>query len=250
MIKIELGDKPHELTQELQASLTKEYKTNGTSVWNRSFLKKAVLGFSNSKCCYTECKLNSESTYMEIDHFYPKKYYPDEVMEWGNLLPSSKKSNSTKGELNTRLLPIINPTIDDPKTHLYIKNFRFYPKTEIGRRTIDYTALNDRTHFVNKRFAICVAILEILENLREDLVDLIVDIKKNHRKLTRLHSKYKNLLEESSRKEEYSAIISTTILSDHNFEILNDKFAEIGFWDDELNDLIAELNFCNLGEDN
>ena len=72
MIKLDLPDKPIKLTDELIAELTAKYLEDDSNVWNLKFLRKSVLEFSFDKCCYTECKLNCESKYMEIDHFYPK----------------------------------------------------------------------------------------------------------------------------------------------------------------------------------
>ena len=163
MIKLELPQKPERLSKELQQSLTKEYKKDGKPVWNKSFIRNAVEKIAFRKCCYSESRLGEESKYMEIDHFYPKKYFPKKVVEWGNLLPSSKKCNVSKGSHNTLAEPIINPCVDNPKDHLYIQNYRFYGKTEKGRLTIDIVALNDREHFVNKRFKMLIKLLKILK---------------------------------------------------------------------------------------
>ncbi len=248
MIKLNLPDKPDKLTDQLITDLTNNFLLDSSDVWNKSFIRKSVLEFSYNKCCYTECKLDVESKYMEIDHFFPKKHFPNDVLKWGNLLPSCKKSNTTKGELNTELHPIINPTFDDPKDHLKIKGFRFYEKTEIGRRTIDYTALNDRKHFVNKRYEIGIKIIEILEDINQNLNDLILDIVSNHQKITRLVNKYKNLLKESDRTSEYSATSATTILSESNNQLIINSLKENDFWDNELEQLTLELEFCSLCE--
>lgn len=248
MIKLDLPNKPVKLTDELIAELTAKYLSDNDDVWNKTFIRKSVLEFSYNKCCYTECRLNSESKYMEVDHFFPKVHFPNDVLTWGNLLPSCKKSNTTKGELNTQLYPIINPTIDDPKEHLKIIGFRFYDKSIIGRRTIDYTALNDRQHFVNKRYDIGIKIIEIIEEINQNLADLITDIDNNHQRITRLVNKYKNLLKEADRKEEFSATVSTTILTDSNNQIIINILKENNFWDIELEELILELNFCSLYE--
>jgi len=97
MIKLELPQKPTELTAKLQAQKTTEFINSGKKkkVWGMEWLKKAVLEMSFGKCCYTEIRLNEESKYMEIEHFYPKSKYPKKVLEWGNLLPSCKKCNIT-----------------------------------------------------------------------------------------------------------------------------------------------------------
>jgi hypothetical protein len=246
MIRLTLTERPAQLTDEVIEQLTNKYLEDGSDVWNRKFIRNSVLSFSFSKCCYTECKLNSESKYMEVDHFYPKVHFPNDVVRWGNLLPSCKKSNTTKGELNTQIEPIINPTIDNPKDHLYIKSFRFYHKTAIGRRTIEYTALNDRKHFVNKRYEIGVKVLEVLEEIKLNIEPLLEDIPLHNIQIKRLINKYKNLLSEAGREEEYSATISTTILSDNINSELLDLLKLNDLWDAELENLFEELNFCSL----
>ena len=39
---------------------------------------------THHKCAYSEVVLGENSTYIEINHFYPKSLYPDKVVEWGN----------------------------------------------------------------------------------------------------------------------------------------------------------------------
>ncbi|OQP62764.1 hypothetical protein A3860_25960 [Niastella vici] len=246
MIKLNLPARPIELTDELTLELTNQYIRDNSDVWNRKFIRDAVLAFSHNKCCYTECRLNSESKYMEVDHFHPKIHFPKDVVRWGNLLPSCKKSNTTKGELNTKLYPIVNPLVDSPKDHLYIKNFRFYHKSIIGRRTIDYTALNDRKHFVGKRFKIGMKVIEIIEEIRLNLEPLCIDVFSNELQIKRLLNSYKNLLAEAKREEEYSATISTIILSDDNNNILLNILAENDLLDDELEAFYHELEYCSL----
>ena len=98
MIKLDRTPKPVELTTALQVALTDEFKLTGKSVWNIDFIKKALLGFSNDKCCYCEANINEESKYLEVEHFHHKDTYKEEVLEWENLLPSCKKCNGTKIE--------------------------------------------------------------------------------------------------------------------------------------------------------
>lgn len=248
MIKLELIDKPKELTDEIFKKLTKEFKNTKSDVWNKKFIRESVLELSYSKCCYTECKLQVESKYMEVDHFYPKKHFPNKVVEWGNLLPCCKKSNTTKGELNTKRYPIINPLIDDPKDHLFIKAYRFYDKTPTGRRTIDNVAINDNDHFVKKRFEIGTKVIQILEdiwlNINENQNNIINNPTLRNRYLTKL----KNLLNECTRKNEYSATTSTVILEDSYYKKIYSFLCNKKFWDDELNKIKKDLIFCSLPE--
>lgn len=247
MIKFTLTEKPDELTDELVAELTKEFKETGKAVWKRKFIEEAVYLLSNGKCCFSEIKLNEESKYLEIEHFHPKSLYPDEVAKWGNLLPSCKKVNATKDNWDTKKFPIINPLIDDPKNHLYFKAGRLYDKTTLGRRTIDHTGINDRVHFVNKRIRIVADIMEKLEDLFFDFDDLgITDFKVKSRKFKIRIRKYKNLLQQGNRKETYAALTSSVILTDLNNEKIETLLKQKNLWDYELDELKKELQFCAL----
>jgi len=244
MIKLDLPDKPIQLTVDLQTRLTLEYKDTGKTVWKIEWLKKAVSDMSFGKCCFSEIRLGEESKYMEIEHFHSKNRYPDEVMEWGNLMPSCKKCNGTKLEHDTLNEPIVNPFTDNPKDYLFFKNYRYYPKNknEIGHRTIDVLGLNDHNHFVTPRFKIGNEIIERLQDFKDNVLNL--EDKRNARYILRL----KNLLEQGNRKEEYAALVSTTILSDENFKDIKELLKLKGFWDDEFESLKSELEFCALLE--
>ncbi|WP_270997396.1 HNH endonuclease, partial [Listeria seeligeri] len=57
---------------------------------------------------------------MEVEHFFAKKYHPERVLDWNNLLPACKRCNSNKGDWDVSLADqmAIDPTIMDPKVHI------------------------------------------------------------------------------------------------------------------------------------
>ncbi len=244
MIKLEINKKPEKLTTELQKSLTEEYKREKKAVWKKSFIKEAVEKIAFGKCCYSECRLGEEGNYMEIDHFYPKKYFPNKIVEWGNLLPTSKKCNSSKSSHNTMQEPIIHPCFDNPKEHLYIKDYRFYSKTPKGRLTIDIVSLNSRKHFVNKRFRNGNKILEILEDIKNGLEEN--KVKENIRIKNRILNKLKDLLREGTKENEYSATISTVILQSPDFMDIVNVLKKEMLWNSEFDNIFSELKYCSL----
>ncbi len=243
MIKLDLPKKPTQLTPELQAQKTQEFKDTGNAVWKISWLKDAVFHMAFGKCCYSEIRLGEESKFPEIEHFHPKSKYPDEVMLWGNLLPSCKKCNGIKGDHDTVVDRIVNPFTDKPKDYLFFKNYRYYSKNEIGRRTIDIVALNDRAQFVNRR---SIVGKEVTERLL-DFLDSFALITHSRTRIRYIY-RFKSLLQQGNRKKEYAALVSTIILSDTNFQTLEHLLKNNSLWDAELDGLKAELEFCSLPE--
>lgn len=244
MIKLRLPDCPAQLSEE-RTALTAEYQADNTkSVWGKPYIKKAVAAISNNKCIYSECQLNSESTYMEIDHFYPKGIYPDKVVEWGNLLPCCKKCNTTKNALDPQAIPIINPLVDTPKDYLYLLKSRYYSRNEKGKNTIDNLALNNREHFCNPRSILSLKIMEELEDLLEQ--SKTINWEELNTKRTRFINSLKGIMELGQPNSAYSANNATTILEDPSFERLKSLLQHHELWDVELTDLEKMINECAL----
>ena len=77
MIHIERTSKPTELTEELQKELTEKFKKdNDQRVWDRPFLKQALLNMSHEKCSYCEKKLGHGAPDMHVDHFNQRNTSP------------------------------------------------------------------------------------------------------------------------------------------------------------------------------
>ena len=134
MIKLTLIQKPIELTDEVERQLVSEFKTNGTSVWKKPYIENALLQMTHGKCAYSEQFVNQKSSYMEIDHFKYKDKYKDEVVRWGNLLPSCKKCNTTKHNHDVVLEPIVNPLVDEPNLQAFCSWIEAVYGSQISRR--------------------------------------------------------------------------------------------------------------------
>jgi len=247
MIKLELPIKPIELTTEFEKEAILKYKANkDDDFWKQDFIKEAVKKIAFGKCCYSESYLSEESNFMEIDHFYPKSIFPEKIVEWGNLLPSNKKCNGTKLNYNPINEPIINPLFDNPKEHLYIENYRFRYKSEIGKSTIEKVALNDYENFQTKRNRIGTEILDKLEDLATDLELFKNDYITNLRKKNHFVKKVKKLLFHGKKDQEYSALVSTIILLSEEYKVIENFLIENNFGDSEFEELKKELEFCCL----
>lgn len=237
MIKIQRTPCPEELNEENRRILTDEYKKLKKSVWNKRYIKEALFEMSEGKCVFCECKLCEESKYMEIEHFYPKSLYPDEVVDWNNLLPICKRCNVQKKDYDTKKCPIINPTIDDPKDHLFMCNYRFKGKNQLGNDTIELLELNDSDRLVGPRFSIGDKLADIMECLHREILDLgdlrVHDEIKVNNKIGRL----KRLLRSCLPEKEYSATCSSVLLKDRNYHNTVDILKKYDCWDEELEEL-------------
>ena len=94
MIQLQAKPRPPQLTDDLVAQLTADFKATQNAVWNKLYIKTALLEISHGKCCYCECNIKEESKYMEVEHFYAKSIYPEEVLDWRFLLPACKRCNA------------------------------------------------------------------------------------------------------------------------------------------------------------
>lgn len=241
MIKLDRTPKPVELTTELQVALTDEFILTGKSVWNIDFIKKNLLSLSNDKCCYCEANINEESKYLEVEHFHHKGQYKNEVLEWNNLLPSCKKCNGTKNDHDTKLEPIIDPSIDEPKKHLKYWRYRIKGTDDFGKLTVSVLNLNDQDRLVKKRYEIGNAIQVKLEQLNEITDDFINAVQTSTRRKNRIINGTKDLMKEGLPNSIYSATTATIILTDIEFGTLKAKLVLLNFWDEELSQLESDL---------
>lgn len=244
MIQLQAIEKPAQLTDDVVLQLTQEYKDNETDVWKKSYITEPLLKMSFGKCCFCETKVNEESKYMEVEHFYPKSLYEDEVAEWVNLLPICKRCNVKKSNHDTKKEPIIHPVYDNPKLHLELRNFRFYKRTELGKCTIEVVYLNDKQRLVDKRYEIGSKINESLEILLQSVQDYIDN--PITRRRNKIVGTLKNILLEGTKEYEYSATAATIILTDSNYQEIKQLFESSNLWIPEFSELEKQVEFCAL----
>lgn len=245
MIKLERGERPEELTDEVCEELKKLYaEDNDKDVWNspkiKKPLKKAMLEMSHGKCSYCECRLEIESKDATIDHFLPKSKNPDEVVEWKNLFPACLRCNRKK---NNREETIINPCENVPREYLGIRKanrFRFkaIDSQGIGKNTIDVINLNDIQRVMIPR-------MKEWELLEERLIEIEDDLKE-----VGFKKKYKNrlqkIMEDCLPDMSYSAIKATNLLNDDTYNMIKNIFMETGQWTDDLKKLEADIKHIAL----
>ncbi len=217
MIKLQRPQPPEELTEEVKKELLEKYESNGASVWRQPYLIKKLLEMSNSKCAYCECRVNEESKYMEVDHFYPKNKYGHRVIEWGNLLPSCKRCNgSSKRQHDPGEEPIIDPS------------------------------LNDQDKLVIKR-------KRIGDQLAQDMADLYEEIRYRIKQLPddqnfskKVSRKVTAFLRQAIPQSEYAATSVTILLNDANFMKIKRIMQNEGIWTSEHENLYKSAEQIQL----
>lgn len=246
MIKLKALDKPTELTDDLVAQLTEEYKNTQNDVWKKPYITEPLLKMSSGKCCFCETKVNEESKYMEVEHFHPKDLtlYPDEVVLWDNLLPICKRCNGKKSNHDTKNEPIIHPVRDNPKAHLKLRNYRFRDLSKLGKCTIDVTDLNHRERLVTKRFEVGNKISEELDDLIESTNHYLSE--PSTRKRNRIVRNLEKIMLQGTKESEYSATAATVILTDTNYTDIKQLFIDNALWDDEFIQLEQQVSYCAL----
>ncbi|MFM7969819.1 HNH endonuclease [Aeromonas sp. A-5] len=227
MIKLAKGGKPEYLTDEKVKELTEAFKKdNSKTVWKNKEIGDALLKSSSYKCAYCECKLQQEDSYMQVEHFKDKDSYPDDVVSWDNLLPSCGRCNRKKWTLDVVANPIINPYIDNPKSHLSQQAFRLYGKDAKGTRTITELYLNDDDRVVLPRFLASNEIGAQLSGLGHKPYDL-----------NKIRNGITRLLQSCQVNHPYSAFIAYALHSNKDYTILKDLLLNAKFWDEDLNEL-------------
>lgn len=234
MIKLAFQPRPPQLTDEKVAQLTLDFKTTGKAVWNTPYIKAALLKMSHGKCCYCECKIDEESKYIEVELFYPKGLYKDDVLNWQNLLPCCKRCNGYKSNFDTKTQPIVHPVWNTPSTHFYFKKYRLRAKDDIGKLSINKLQLNEIDELVTPRYEIAIQ----LETKLDDLLDEINTGSDNQSKFVRI---LKSLMRKGSDTQKYAALCATIILESEDYQALKTIFQKNNWWTSDFEALEAVL---------
>jgi len=245
MIKLERGERPRELTEEVCKELTKLYYVNrDKDVWNSSKIKKplkeALLEMSHKKCAYCECRLNVESKDVTIDHFLPKSGNPTKVVEWENLLPSCLRCNREKSDYAGR---IVNPCKEEPKEYIGLNSKNRYrlegvDQTGIGKNTIISINLNDIQRVMVSR-------MSEWEEIHQRLADILEDLKEEGYK-----EKYKRRIEMLMRRctadNSYAAVKASNMLDDNCYLDIREFLKGEGRWTVKFEELEEEMRKISL----
>lgn len=189
MIKINKGDKPDILTQNSEQwtnellELVKNYgsftnipenlKKKMNSHYKHPDILNKLSDASNAKCAYCEC-IPGESSYIEVEHFEPKSLYPEKTYSWENLLPACSKCNRNKSNFDTRVKPMINPSVDDPSGYLtyeFLSIKAINNNDDKANNTINECDLN-RPSLIDARSKIMTNLTLFIQRLEKCLKEL------------------------------------------------------------------------------
>ena len=240
MIRLNRPPSPAELTAEFQRAATAEFKATKKAVWKRVFLRSALHAMSKGKCAFCECKLGEESKYLEVEHFAHKDANPDLVMEWENLLPACRRCNGHKLTHDVIASPIINPTVEDPRTHLDLRCYRFSGLDEKGRTTIDILQLNDYERLMLCRFKVGDAVLKQLDEVAHKL-RAFDPSNSDLRTKNRIFQQLRNLLSEAQPSAEYSATVASAIIYAQDYAFVKSELERHNLWTSEFEALDAGM---------
>ncbi|NNA66200.1 HNH endonuclease [Pseudomonas gessardii] len=237
MIKLNRATRPSFLTEQVTKELTLTFKTTGKSVWNDERLKVPLRLSSYGKCAYCECSIVEESKYMEVEHFKDKHSYPEDVIQWDNLLPSCKRCNGTKGIHDVIDTPIINPYLDLPRDHIYYRDYRLKGITEKGIDTIEAIGLNNYERIAIKRFEIGYAILESITHCEDKIKEY--EATRKTRTLNKISRFMEGILNECQPSAIYAATTATIALNSETFSKVVMHMKSIKAWSIECEELLS-----------
>lgn len=233
MIKLSKGVPPGYLSKDKIKELTDKYKNEKRSVWIRKGITLPLRKTSSNKCAYCEIKVNGNGSYMEVDHFRYKDKYQEHVVEWDNLIPSCKQCNTKKGKHDIEVNPILNPYHDNPKDHLCYCNYCIIGLTEKGRMTESLLGFNNNES--NARINRLLISEKLNKSLHQGYDYLkVFDATNDVIYLNKAKNVLSGLLSSCGGNYEYSAITSTLLLLDPEFEKVIDKIKREDKWDDEM----------------
>lgn len=240
MIKLDRNFNPPFFSDENVLNLTNLYKTQSKHVWQHQDVKDACLELGNNKCAYCEVELNQKSTYLEVDHFKHKDGYPDEVIQWGNLLPSCRHCNGTKKDHDVVDEPIINPCDDLPSDHLYLRAYRIKGKSPLGEMTEKVLNLNDAEHYVIERCKVGTLISEKIEEAEDKFKNYNINpIPARKREVNKV---VRALLNQCQKTALFSAVSATILHESEEYNTLRSSMIIAGIWSNQF----EEQHQCSL----
>jgi uncharacterized protein (TIGR02646 family) len=148
--------------------------------YNKSYVKDALQRMAHGKCVYCESNIKHVA-YPHIEHYRPKRRYPEFTYTWENLLLACPVCNNDKSDafpLDPAESPLLlNPCDDDPEEHITFARGRLVALSERGKVTRDQLSLNrdalfdERRKLLTKALSIYMLISELEKNGQIELAN-------------------------------------------------------------------------------
>lgn len=123
---------------------TERYVASGgrTRPWATAEIRDAVTSETGGKCAYCEARMLNVD-YGDIEHFRPRKVFPELVVSWGNLTLACGRCNGEKGSKWDEDVPFVNPFEDSISDHLFFLGPFVFGKSDRGDYTVIELDLNN-----------------------------------------------------------------------------------------------------------
>lgn len=183
--------------------------------YSHEAVKIPLFNCNHQKCSY--CEGIPSGSKLRVDHFFPKKLYPELTLDWDNLLPSCENCNRHKSSHDTNTEPIINPSKIDPFPYFDFDFIWMIPAVDspdlvLTKRTIDVCNLN-RRELVKSRADLLVDLTTYQKDMNFALLELdepMSDLKIKNR-IIRLEESLEIIEEMAQDTEKFSAYIKKFI---------------------------------------
>jgi len=248
MIRLMLPKCSEEL-ERMEGELTARFVADRAArVWDKPYIREPLLSATHHKCAYCERRIGLGAGDVHIDHFRPKSRYPDEVVQWGNLLPACGHCNRNKSDFDTAVAPIANPFFDEPHKLFYLKNCRYCPlerdPESIGARTIDVLNLNDLNDECLPRFQVVSCAVDKLSQELKYAAEQEDALRNDVRKRNRARTVLRDILRMCVPNAVFSAFVATAVRRDEGYAEYKNLLQRVGAWDDELEGLERQSDVC------
>ena len=169
-------------------------------------------------------------------------------MKWENLLPACGDCNSSKGDRNTEIEPILNPCTDDPREFFFLEN-AFYKSIDdnpnsIANETINALDLNDVDKKCKIRYQVTAELIKKLDEISLFARENCDQVDRNSRTRNYVTRGCRDLLRKCIPEAEYSAFNSTALHHDQDYEDLKALLKQKELWTSELEDLDQQSMSC------
>jgi len=169
-----LTKKYRKWTQELLETQDSEKKKRIEKRYNKPHIRKVLREMFHNKCAFCERKLTGGD---RIEHFRPRKLFPELTFEWTNLLLSCETCNLNKSDrfpVTSNGESAIDPSLEDPSPHLLydynekLKWVSIYGKNVRGKISIELVDLN-RPRLREERFVFILRLKFVALYTQQDL---------------------------------------------------------------------------------